>query len=634
MNGRRAFVIVLAVALALGCIGAWAEAPQAEEAPVAQAQPPIAEGNGWVLAADGKMTVTPEARLSYDNHDDMAWYPYMDRILSLEVEEGVRSIGTYAFNNAINLRRVHLPEGIESIDLRAFSHCEKLQALALPDSLKRIEYWAFSGCDALEQIVVGGEGMRQLDNYAFQGCDGLLRAVIQEPIERLGYDVLEDCAAMKELYLPASLTLIDQYALRGCDALTDIYYAGSEAQWQRVQVENGNEEAIARATVHFDSAWDPQTAADVSTLRSEYPRQMWIRLWGVLQLDYAAEDYYGLVKGDLDDRDALLAEADVDKATMEAFFEENHDECLLIPRGQTFYDANYYCIAKVGRTPFDADATLTSLRQEQPDALDAYFKNISEGMQLDELIGYVEYGGMEFIQYRRTTSMLDFTIQNGSVFALIFSWADGREAPGMVMEADIMDAVSLYAEQPEATPGEDAPIEDAGTEREYTFMDGKLTLQFDPAEYDVYTQDNSDMTEVLERQGLTQAQMDMYMQGLGYQLMAVPAGESFLDCDWRFLLHVKAPKYDDIKNLKDFGTAYEKFLCGTIVRGFGVSQWDLVQTDAVDYFVFEALNSVRYATIVDERMIYLYITAEKGSVTDEQREALRAIMEGVHWNLD
>ena len=624
MNGRRAWAILLAIALALGGVGAWAEET------AAQAAPAIAEGNGWTLAADGRMTVTSQARLNYDNRSDVEWYACMDQILSLEVEEGVTSVGTYAFCDAVNLRRVHLPESLRSIGMSAFSGCVKLQALELPQSLTRIDYWAFTSCDALEQVVIGSEGMRQLDNYAFQYCRGLLRVVISAPVERLGYDVLEGCASMKALYLPESVTLIDQYALRGCDALTDIYYAGSEAQWQAVQVKRGNDEALTRATVHFESAWDPQTAGDVSALRPEYPDDMWIRLWGILEMNYASEDYYGFVRGNLDGMEATLAEADVDRATVESYLEGEYTECLLIPRGESYWNVNCYCIGQACGTDLGDEATLAQMRREQPDALDEMLRTLTEGTGLGEPVDFVQYGGMEFAQYLQEDRHVYFTIQNGCVFALSFVTFEGGEAQAWDMEADIMQAVNLCVDSPEEAPEEPGD----GADGEYVFMDGKLTLRFDPTAYDVYLQDNSGNVEMLEKQGLSVENMDQYMNMLGYQLMAIPAGTPFRDAKWRFLLHAKAPAYPSLKNLKDLSEIEKRVLCNAIMSGFGDSNWELVKSDTVDYIAFEALNSVRYATVVDERMVYLYVASEDGPVTDEHREALRSIMEGVRWNLD
>ncbi|MER2142641.1 MAG: leucine-rich repeat domain-containing protein [Eubacteriales bacterium] len=623
-------ILTLAMLLATALNGPCALGEEDAAATEAPAQPPIAQGVGWTLSADGWMTVTPEARLSYNNRADVEWYDYMNRIYGLRVGEGVTELGPYVFCDAENLARVELPEGLRTIDVRAFSHCERLQALTLPDSLASIGYWAFAGCNRVEQIVVGSEAMSQLNNYAFQNSQGLLRAVIRDPIKRLGYDALEDCVALRELYLPASLELIDKAALHNCPALTDIYYGGSEAKWQSVRVEERNEETLRQVTVHFDSPWDPDAAPHVSTLRAKTDKSDWVQMWGAFQIYYSGWDYYAMLKGNLEGKDWLLAAAGVDRSTIETFLEENHDECLFIPRGQSYYDVDCYCVTKAGTTDFAADDTLERLLREHPDDATAYLDRLSEHMGLGEPVGFEDHGGMTFAVYHHDTGHVFVTVQNGHAFTLHFIAFSGYEAERDAMEADIMQAVCIYTPEPEPT---EQPEAAPPSGQSYSFMDGRLTVNLDPAVYDVFLQDNAENEAVLERQGLTRDKMDAYMQGVDYQLMAVPAGTPFLESDWRFLLHIKAPKYKGIRNLKDFSETEKRLLIDTIVRSFHVSDWQLVHTDAVDYFVFEALGSVRYATIVDERMIYLYIKAENGQVTDAHREALRAIMEGVRWNL-
>ena len=58
----------------------------------------------------------------------------------------------------------------------------------------------------------------------------------------------------------------------------------------------------------------------------------------------------------------------------------------------------------------------------------------------------------------------------------------------------------------------------------------------------------------------------------------------------------------------------------------------LLQTDTVCYYVFEVLGSVRYATIIDGRMIYFYVKAGDNIVTDRHRTMLDSIMQGVSWD--
>jgi hypothetical protein len=50
--------------------------------------------------------------------------------------------------------------------------------------------------------------------------------------------------------LPESLTDIPRRAFLGCDSLTDVYFDGSEAQWNEVNIASGNE-PLENANIHF-----------------------------------------------------------------------------------------------------------------------------------------------------------------------------------------------------------------------------------------------------------------------------------------------------------------------------------------------------------------------------------------------
>ena len=53
--------------------------------------------------------------------------------------------------------------------------------------------------------------------------------------------------------IPDSVTTIDGGAFTDCDNLTDVYYAGSEPEWDAITIVEGNNEGLLEATVHYNS---------------------------------------------------------------------------------------------------------------------------------------------------------------------------------------------------------------------------------------------------------------------------------------------------------------------------------------------------------------------------------------------
>ena len=50
--------------------------------------------------------------------------------------------------------------------------------------------------------------------------------------------------------LPVSITLISDYAFSNCEYLSDIYYAGTQEQWDKINIKSHNG-ALTNATIHY-----------------------------------------------------------------------------------------------------------------------------------------------------------------------------------------------------------------------------------------------------------------------------------------------------------------------------------------------------------------------------------------------
>ena len=47
------------------------------------------------------------------------------------------------------------------------------------------------------------------------------------------------------------MTIIDSSAFKGCDILTDVYYTGTEAEWDAIEIA-ANNDSLNNATIHFN----------------------------------------------------------------------------------------------------------------------------------------------------------------------------------------------------------------------------------------------------------------------------------------------------------------------------------------------------------------------------------------------
>ncbi len=136
----------------------------------------------------------------YDYYDiEAPWYSYRKDILSIELSEGVTSIGEYAFSGCSSLASITLPEGVTSIADRAFEGCSSLASITLPEGLTSIGSYAFLGCSSLENIMLP-EGLIQIDNAGFKNCTKLTTITIPRNVEYIGDSAFSGCTSLKTVY--------------------------------------------------------------------------------------------------------------------------------------------------------------------------------------------------------------------------------------------------------------------------------------------------------------------------------------------------------------------------------------------------------------------------------------------------
>lgn len=140
------------------------------------------------------------------------------------VKYNVVSIGNHAFSSVTSdgPTSVQLPEGITSIGVSAFNYCKKLQSIIIPNSVTEIQGGAFRKCESLNSVTIG-TGLVTIDQYVFKGCISLSSIIIPDNVGSIYIGAFEDCTNLTTVTFGIGLNFIDSGILKGCTALTDIY---------------------------------------------------------------------------------------------------------------------------------------------------------------------------------------------------------------------------------------------------------------------------------------------------------------------------------------------------------------------------------------------------------------------------
>lgn len=231
----------------------------------------------------------------------------------IEFSEGLTRIGEQAFAFCKSLTNIDLPDSLKYIDMAAFGGCNLTGVLVLPESLNPVSSkltWSevFGGpitaysvpesniylstdengvlynkdktvllsvprASELSEYQVP-ESVTEIATGAFAYASGLNTIICHDGITKIGKSAFRDteissfsfpagitevpeevfgygCAELKEVVLPDSVISIGKSAFSSCKNLTDVYYKGTQEEWNSISISNGNDYLTA-ATVHYN----------------------------------------------------------------------------------------------------------------------------------------------------------------------------------------------------------------------------------------------------------------------------------------------------------------------------------------------------------------------------------------------
>ena len=306
---KRRFLFLLTLAALAASLALLCPAVQAEED--AAREGTCGEHLTWTLDETGTLTIRGTGGM-----EDYGWafeggteHPWDSlAVQSAVLEEGVTSVGAFAFDSCANLTQVSLPSTLKTIGADAFAFCERLETPTLPAKLTSIGDHAFWFCEAFKTITIPAsvtdvganpfpkcsnltdiliedgctacrftdgvlysgdgktlicyptsrkntsftvpEGVTAIGEMAFFVEGQLKQVTLPEGVTRIGDSAFFAMMSLTRLDLPLSLDTIGQEGIAGCEALSDIWYAGVKSDWDKISVGSEND-SLQKARKHF-----------------------------------------------------------------------------------------------------------------------------------------------------------------------------------------------------------------------------------------------------------------------------------------------------------------------------------------------------------------------------------------------
>ena len=176
----------------------------------------------WTLDEDGVLTISGTGEMADWTFDNPSpWNPHASLIKSAVIENGVTSIGKFAFYKCSDLTSVTIPESVTSIGESAFYNCSGLTSIYIPDGVTSIGFNAFSECTGLTSVTLPNT-ITSIERTTFFNCSALTSITIPNSVISIGEYSFVGCNNLTSLTIGNSVTSIGESAFDGCKVLIEI----------------------------------------------------------------------------------------------------------------------------------------------------------------------------------------------------------------------------------------------------------------------------------------------------------------------------------------------------------------------------------------------------------------------------
>lgn len=162
------------------------------------------------------------AMTDYASYSNVPWYSNRTSVQTCIVEDGVTTIGKYAFYDCSLLSAVDIPSTVTMLKESSFRKCRALTSVSIPSSVTEIGWGAFYSCTGLESINIPSS-VTTIGDYAFQSCINLNSITLPSSVQSIGAYAFQSCSSIcGTITIPSLVTSIKSCTFDGCHNISAI----------------------------------------------------------------------------------------------------------------------------------------------------------------------------------------------------------------------------------------------------------------------------------------------------------------------------------------------------------------------------------------------------------------------------
>lgn len=233
---KKIFSVVL-ILLILSLTGLIIDAKESEDMFCNRAGDSVGCGENLTWSYEnGVLTISGEGNMiDFSDVNETPWYPYINSIVRIVIESGVKGIGSHAFSNAADLEIVDFCDTLTYSGLNAFKNCDNIKKINVPDvaSWCRIKFTNVNSTptvytpniyvndEALIDVIIP-EGITEISDYAFFDCYKIESVIIPNGVVNIGQSAFFSCTRLASVTIPDTLVSIKGGGFADCDSLERI----------------------------------------------------------------------------------------------------------------------------------------------------------------------------------------------------------------------------------------------------------------------------------------------------------------------------------------------------------------------------------------------------------------------------